>query len=129
MKKIARNTNYRSRLYRLLMLGMVGIAAHPSLGYAGEQAAAPATAGRLYPLDAVRLLESPFSAAASANRTYLLALDADRLLAPFFREAGLQPKKPPYPNWESQGLDGHTGGRGERDRRGRYVAHGVELDE
>jgi DUF1680 family protein len=70
----------------------------------------PAATGRLFPLNDVRLLESPFSAAARANRAYLLALDADRLLAPFFREAGLQPKKPPYPNWESQGLDGHTGG-------------------
>lgn len=65
---------------------------------------------QLPPLAAVRLLDGPFNDAAKANRTYLLAHDADRLLAPFLREAGLEPKKPPYPNWESQGLDGHTAG-------------------
>src|SRR5208282_4683865 len=41
---------------------------------------------------------------------YLLALDPDRLLAPFLREAGLAPRKPAYGNWESGGLDGHTAG-------------------
>jgi DUF1680 family protein len=71
--------------------------------------AAPPPA-QLPPLASVRLLEGPFNDAAKANRTYLLAHDADRLLAPFLREAGLEPKQPPYPNWESQGLDGHTAG-------------------
>lgn len=70
----------------------------------------PKTPASLFPLTAVRLLPGPFSEAAAANRKYLLAHDPDRLLAPFFREAGLQPKKPPYPNWESMGLDGHTAG-------------------
>jgi len=64
----------------------------------------------LFPLNTVRLLDSPFTQAAAANREYLLALDPDRLLAPFRREAGLEPRKPPYPNWESEGLDGHTAG-------------------
>ena len=40
----------------------------------------------------------------------MLALDPDRLLAPFRREAGLEPPKPSYENWESGGLDGHTAG-------------------
>jgi DUF1680 family protein len=40
----------------------------------------------------------------------MLALDPDRLLAPFRREAGLPPKKPSYANWENIGLDGHTAG-------------------
>ncbi|MEZ0296876.1 MAG: beta-L-arabinofuranosidase domain-containing protein, partial [Candidatus Methylacidiphilales bacterium] len=65
---------------------------------------------RLYPLTSVRLLNSPFSDAVKANATYLLALDTDRLLAPFRREAGLEPRKPSYADWESQGLDGHTAG-------------------
>lgn len=64
----------------------------------------------LYPLSAVRLLPSPFTVAAAANRKYILALDPDRLLAPFRREAGLTPRKPSYENWESSGLDGHTAG-------------------
>ncbi len=64
----------------------------------------------LYPLSSVRLLSGPFSAAAAANSAYMLALDPDRLLAPFRREAGLTPRKPAYGNWESIGLDGHTAG-------------------
>ncbi len=51
-----------------------------------------------------------FYDAMQANRDYLLAHDPDRLLAPFLREAGLEPKQPPYGNWESSGLDGHTAG-------------------
>ena len=41
---------------------------------------------------------------------YMLALDPDRLLAPYFTEAGLKPKKESYGNWENTGLDGHIGG-------------------
>jgi DUF1680 family protein len=40
----------------------------------------------------------------------MLALEPDRLLAPFFREAKLPPKAKPYGNWESSGLDGHMAG-------------------
>jgi DUF1680 family protein len=55
-------------------------------------------------------LGDTFGPAIKANREYLLALDCDRLLAPFRREAGLAPKKPSYGNWENIGLDGHTAG-------------------
>ncbi|GAA5483360.1 glycoside hydrolase family 127 protein [Haloferula sargassicola] len=66
---------------------------------------------RLFPLTSVRLTgDGPFARAVEANRDYLLDLDPDRLLAPFLREAGLRPKAPPYGNWESMGLDGHTAG-------------------
>jgi uncharacterized protein len=71
---------------------------------------APDTAARSFPLDSVQLLDGPFKQAVAANRDYLLALDPDRLLAPFLREAGLEPRKPSYKNWESGGLDGHTAG-------------------
>jgi DUF1680 family protein len=71
---------------------------------------APATPATLPPLTAVRLLDGPFADAAKANRTYLLAVEPDRLLAPFFREGGLESKARPYGNWESSGLDGHTAG-------------------
>jgi DUF1680 family protein len=77
---------------------------------ASKCAATPEQAVRLFPLKDVRLLESPFSEAVEANRRYLLAHDPDRLLAPFRREAGLEPKAQPYGNWESSGLDGHTAG-------------------
>lgn len=63
-----------------------------------------------FPLTHVRLLDGPFKHAQDLNRDYLLAHDIDRLLAPFRIEAGLEPKAPKYPNWESSGLDGHTAG-------------------
>jgi hypothetical protein len=64
----------------------------------------------LFPLKSVRLLNSPFTEAVEANRRYLLAHNTDRLLAPYRLQAGLQPKAPPYGNWESMGLEGHTAG-------------------
>jgi len=73
-------------------------------------AISPKTPVKMFPLSSVRLLESPFTKAAAADREYILALDPDRLLAPFRKEAGLQPKKPYYGNWESSGLGGQTAG-------------------
>jgi DUF1680 family protein len=73
-------------------------------------AVSPKTPVKMFPLSSVRLLESPFSKAAEADRAYMLALDPDRLLAPFRKEAGLEPRKPYYGNWESSGLAGHTAG-------------------
>lgn len=62
------------------------------------------------PVSKVRLLESDFKHAEQMDKCYLMALDADRLLAPFRKEAGLEPKAENYPNWENTGLDGHIGG-------------------
>jgi len=63
-----------------------------------------------FALDRVRLLEGPFLDAQTTDLHYLLALDQERLLAPFRREAGLPVPTPAYGNWESSGLDGHIGG-------------------
>jgi DUF1680 family protein len=68
------------------------------------------SAVELFPLADVRLTPSPFLDAQTTNKQYLMALDADKLLAPFLREAGLPLKQPSYGNWESSGLDGHMGG-------------------
>jgi DUF1680 family protein len=76
-----------------------------------ESRVIPDTPSSLFPLQAVHLLQGgPFSAAVKANRDYVLALEPDRLLAPFRREAGLPLKAQSYGNWESTGLDGHTAG-------------------
>ena len=76
--------------------------------------AAPARPGTLaaerFPLSRVRLLDGPLREAQRTDLRYLMALDPDRLLAPFRREAGLPSPKPSYGNWESTGLDGHMGG-------------------
>lgn len=58
----------------------------------------------------VELLDGPFRHAQDLNLEALRALDADRLLAPFLREAGLPPVAETYGDWESRGLDGHTAG-------------------
>ena len=63
-----------------------------------------------FSLQDVKLLDSPFLQAQQTDLHYILALDPDRLSAPFLREAGLTPKAPSYTNWENTGLDGHIGG-------------------
>jgi len=56
----------------------------------------------IFPLRAIRLLDGPFARQQEMNRRYLLKLDPDRLLSLFRREAGLEPKAPPYRGWESE---------------------------
>ncbi len=73
-------------------------------------AAPMAGAAERFPLADVRLLAGPFLDAQNTNYNYLMALEPDRLLAPFRREAGLPARQPGYGNWESSGLDGHMGG-------------------
>lgn len=63
-----------------------------------------------FPLSSVQLLNSAFKEAEQTDLHYMLQLDADRLLAPFLKEAGIAPLKGNYGNWENIGLDGHTGG-------------------
>ena len=61
-------------------------------------------------IEDVQLQSSMFKDAESTDLKYIMSLDPDRLLAPFLREAGLNPKAQNYPNWENTGLDGHIGG-------------------
>lgn len=71
----------------------------------------PASTGlKSIPVSQVRLTESPFKHAQDMDICYIMGLDPDRLLAPYLKEAGLQPKAPNYGNWENTGLDGHIGG-------------------
>ncbi|MGR3809111.1 beta-L-arabinofuranosidase domain-containing protein [Jiulongibacter sp. NS-SX5] len=63
-----------------------------------------------FKLDEVELLKSDFSNAQEKDLAYMLAMDVDKLLAPYLKEAGLEPKKDNYGNWENTGLDGHIGG-------------------
>ncbi|WP_201741481.1 glycoside hydrolase family 127 protein [Sinomicrobium soli] len=63
-----------------------------------------------FSLSAVRLGGGPFYEAQQTDMEYILALDPDRLLAPYVKEAGLEPRAEAYGNWESSGLDGHIGG-------------------
>ena len=60
------------------------------------------------PLGDVTLLDGPLKKARDLNIKTLLQYNCDRLLAPYRKEAGLEPKAKTYPNWD--GLDGHVGG-------------------
>ncbi|MCC4211139.1 beta-L-arabinofuranosidase domain-containing protein [Leeuwenhoekiella parthenopeia] len=64
----------------------------------------------LFPLNQVEVTSGVFKEAALTDFEYIKDLEADRLLAPFLREAGLEPKAESYTNWENTGLDGHTAG-------------------
>ncbi len=63
-----------------------------------------------FPLRQVKLTEGVFKNAEQTCLNYILDMDADRLLAPYLRESGLQQKSESYGNWENSGLDGHIGG-------------------
>lgn len=63
-----------------------------------------------FPVSNVRLAASQFKKNQQADISYLLGLDADRLLAPYLKGAELTPKADNYTNWENTGLDGHIGG-------------------
>lgn len=63
-----------------------------------------------FPLQQVRLLDSPFKQAQDRNIDYVMSMEPDRLLAPYLLEAGLEPRAQNYGNWEDSGLNGHIGG-------------------
>lgn len=79
-----------------------------------------------FPLNNIRLLESPFFHAQQTDMQYILGMDADRLLVPYLREAGLTPKATSYGNWENSGLDGHTAGHYLSALANMYAATGDE---
>ncbi len=76
-----------------------------------------------FDLEEVTLLDSPFKTALDTNNNLLLQYDADRLMTPFIRQAGLSSKSgskyygwvsthPSFTNWglADWSLEGHVGG-------------------
>lgn len=61
-----------------------------------------------FSLTDVELLDGIFKHAQDLNSEVLLEYNIDRLLAPFLKEAGLEPKAESFENWID--LDGHIGG-------------------
>lgn len=80
------------------------------MNFAGAAGEGVQKRAEYFPVSAVRLTSGPFKTAQQRGIEYLLALDPDRLLAPYLKEAGLEPKAENYTNWENTGLDGHIGG-------------------
>ena len=106
MKKNKRiNATYTNRMKRRILSRILLLFICTPLITAQEN-----TKLQYFRLQDVTLLDSPFKHAQELNKQYLLELDADRLLAPFLREAGLPEKAGSYTNWENSGLDGHIGG-------------------
>ncbi len=58
----------------------------------------PAQPLRSFPLSQVKLLDGPFLRAQQVDLQYILALDPDRLLAPFLKDAGIPLLKESYGN-------------------------------
>ncbi|WP_230407884.1 glycoside hydrolase family 127 protein [Flavobacterium hydrocarbonoxydans] len=65
---------------------------------------------KTFDLNEVRLTKGPFKNAQDVDLTYILALNPDRLLAPYLIASGIPVKAERYGNWESMGLDGHIAG-------------------
>jgi len=63
---------------------------------------------KTFGLGDVQLLDSPFKQAMERNATYLLSLNADRLLHNTREYAGLKAKGELYGGWEAKGIAGHT---------------------
>jgi len=61
-----------------------------------------------FPLRQVRLAGGPFHERLEVHRRYLQSVEADRLLAPFRSQAGLEPRAPRYGGWESRDISGHS---------------------
>lgn len=80
------------------------------LGFAAGASAQIPAKMESFSVNDVQLKESAFKHAEDMDIRYLLGLDPDRLLAPYMKEAGLEPKAENYTNWENTGLDGHVGG-------------------
>lgn len=79
-------------------IGLVFLAMFPC--HAAEVQPAVKAQAHEFPLSAVKLLDGPFQKAMEVDRTFLLNLDPDRLLAGFRTQAGLPQKAKPYGGWE-----------------------------
>jgi len=98
---IANNYNHLLMRVRQIILVFLYLLPITALGQDKLQA---------FNLTDVRLLDGPFKNAQQTDLKYILSLNVDRLLAPYLKEAGLQPNADQYGNWENTGLDGHIGG-------------------
>lgn len=92
------------------MFGKISRRVRASLAVLGLFAGTCFSQDVLYPdmfsLSDVQLLGGVLKDRQDLNVETLLSYDVDRLLAPFYEEAGMKPKASKFPNWA--GLDGHV---------------------
>ena len=79
----------------------------------------------MFALGDVQLLDGPLKERQDLNVETLLAYDTDKLIAPFYEEAGMKPKATKFSNWA--GLDGHVLGHYLSALAMHYAASGDEL--
>lgn len=89
--------------WSLLLSLSIGLA-QPATAATGEKT--PLSRSAYFPLNNVRLLDSPFRDLQQQGKDYLLWLNPDSLLHFYRVEAGLPPKAAPYAGWESQDVWG-----------------------
>jgi uncharacterized protein len=99
----------RSQFFKVVVGGSAWLV---SSGFAQRIRNAVADAARPLPLSAVRLTGGPLKHAQEMDATYLLALEPNRMLAPYRRLAGLEAKGEPLAGWDGGGrnLTGHICG-------------------
>jgi hypothetical protein len=99
----------RNQFFKVVIGGSAWLV---SSGFAQRIRNAVADAARPLPLTAVRLTGGPLQRAQRLDADYLLTLEPDRLLSPYRRLAGLEPKGEPYAGWDAGGrnLTGHICG-------------------
>ena len=79
----------------------------------------------MFALGDVQLLGGPLKDRQNLNVETLLSYDTDKLIAPFYEEAGMKPKATKFLNWA--GLDGHVLGHYLSALAMHYAASGDEL--
>lgn len=79
----------------------------------------------MFALGDVQLLGGPLKDRQDLNVETLLSYDTDKLIAPFYEEAGMKPKATKFSNWA--GLDGHVLGHYLSALAMHYAASGDEL--
>ena len=101
----------RRTFLRLTASGAAALALPGGLRAEAEEKAAAIPFPKVaapFPLEAVRLLPSPFLDAVEANARYLHLVEPDRLLHNYRRHAGLTPRGEAYGGWEADTIAGHT---------------------
>ncbi|PWV99778.1 hypothetical protein DFQ01_113152 [Paenibacillus cellulosilyticus] len=73
------------------------------------------------------LLDGIFQASQEMGKSYLITHDVDRLMAPCYEAAGLQPKNERYGGWESTAIAGHSVGHFLSAAAAMYAVTGDEV--
>jgi hypothetical protein len=104
---ILMNKSMKPALFiRLSAIAVIAVSCNTSQAYIPKTKQIVPQKTFSFPAGEVKLLDGPFKESQGAEAKNLLALDMDRLLAPFLIESGLTPKGVQYSGWETNVLPG-----------------------